>query len=248
MNMTEPKPGAAGIRRFEFERDSFAFANELLWEYQPAPDSGGLTCRQRVPKPEYTLRCFVLTRAARQFLYHARFEANLEAVEEEIYRRLIRQVVQRSPRTPCAPEGRIVIPGYASLREFSARRETLLKAECGGAWRSYVLRSHWRMVFPISRAHQTRTARALATALEQSRSPIIHLVQFPSLTINHGMILFAAASTPDGFKFYGYDPNTPQAPAELMFDRRAQTFFLPANAYWPGGRLNVIEIFRSWLM
>jgi len=246
--MSEHKPGAAGARRFEFERDSFAFANELRWEYRPDPEAGGLRFGKREPKPAYTLRCFVLTRAARQFLYHARFEANLAAVNEESYQRLIRQVVHRSPRTPCAPERRIVIPGYASLREFSARREALLKAVCGGAWRSYVLRSHWRMVFPISRAHQTRTAGALAGALAESRSPIIHLVQFPSLTINHGMILFAATPTPEGFKFSGYDPNTPQAPAELTFDRGAQTFFLPANAYWPGGPLNVIEIFRSWLM
>jgi hypothetical protein len=246
--MTDKKSSTPGGRRFEFDRDSFAFANELLWAYQFDPQTGRTHFRKREPKPEYALRCFVLTRAARQFLYHARFEADLEPISDEIYRDLIRQAVRRNPRTPCTPERQIVIPGYAGLREFSVGREKLLKSECGGAWRSYVLRSHWRMVFPISRTHQTRTARALVAALEQSRSPIIHLVQFPSLTINHGMILFAVAPTPDGFKFSAYDPNNPQFPAELTFDRRSQTFFLSANAYWAGGELKVIEIFRSWLM
>jgi hypothetical protein len=190
----------------------------------------------------------VLTRAARQFLYHARFAADSEPLGDEIYRPLIRQIVRRNPRTPCPPERRIVIPGYAGLREFSAAREELLKAECGGAWRSYVLRSHWRMVFPISRPHQTRTAQALAGALAEFRAPIIHLVKFPALTINHGMILFAAAPAPAGLKFSGYDPNHPSAPTELTFDRRTQTFSLRPNAYWAGGELNVIEIFRNWWM
>ena len=106
MTMSEHKPGAAGARRFEFERDSFAFANELRWEYRPDPEAGGLRFGKREPKPAYTLRCFVLTRAARQFLYHARFEANLAAVNEESYQRLIRQVVHRprpSPATTSSP-------------------------------------------------------------------------------------------------------------------------------------------------
>ena len=137
------------------------------------------------------------------------------AADDGIYRRLIREVVSRNPRMPCsggrqtaafqkiglagflpkAATEPIVIPGYANLREFSTAREPLLKAECGGAWHSYVLRSHWRMIFPISRAHQERTAARLLPALRRNFSPIIHLVRFPSLTINHGMILFDAAET-----------------------------------------------------
>ena len=62
------------------------------------------------------------------------------------------------------------------------------------------------------------------------------------------MILFAGRATPAGFTFAAYDPNQPQAPTELTFDRQTQNFFLPANAYWPGGELKVIEIFRSWLI
>jgi len=248
MKLPENKFPASGPRPFEFNRDRFAFANELLWEYQVDPLTGRTHFHPRTPKPAYTLRCFVLARSARQFLYHARFDPAAPEADDATCRALIRQVVARNPRTPCAPDRRIVIPGYDSLYEFSTDREALLKDACGAAWQSYVLRSHWRMVLPLSRAHQARTAAGLVAALAQNRSPIIHLVKFPALTINHGVILFGVTPTPAGVTFSTYDPNQPQAPTELAYDRRTQTFSLPANAYWAGGQLKVIEIFRTWWM
>jgi hypothetical protein len=235
-------------RRFEFARDSFAFANELLWEYQFDPAAQKMNFRKREPKPDYALRCFVLTRVARQFLYHAQFDANQKIAGDEVYRQLIGEIISRNPRMPCEPENQIVIPGFASLREFSAAREKLLKAGCGGVWRSYFLRSHWRMIFPISRAHQKCTAENLLAAIQNNFSPIIHLVKFPALTINHGMILFDVAETEGGLEFSAYDPNDPEKPVGLKFDRAAKKFFLPANSYWAGGELNIIEIYRGWFL
>jgi hypothetical protein len=235
-------------RRFVFESDSFAFANELLWEYRLSPESGKMKFSPRSPKPDYAHRCFVLVRAARQFLYHARFEAQAKIAEDAMYRRLVHKTVSRNPRRAAKPEDQIVIPGFACLREFSALRPQLLKKECGGAWRSYVLRSHWRMVFPITRDHQQKTAASLAGALREGFSPIVHLVQFPAVTINHGMILFDVADTESGWAFSAYDPNDPRQPAAIMFDKAARQFSLPANAYWAGGPLNIIEIFASWFL
>jgi hypothetical protein len=37
-------------------------------------------------------------------------------------------------------------------------------------------------------------------------------------------------------------------PAILKFDRVKNEFLLPANSYWAGGGLNVIEIYRGWFM
>jgi len=45
-----------------------------------------------------------------------------------------------------------------------------------------------------------------------------------------------------------YDPNDPQQPSQLAFDRAAKTFFLPGNLYWAGGSLNIIEIYRRWYL
>ena len=233
-------------RRFEFARDTFAFANELHWAYRFDPATAKTTFSRRVPSPHYAHRCFVLVRSARQFLYHARFDPARSPASDNHYRHLIRQVVSRNPRKPCPPDQCLVIPGFASLWKFSVAREQLLKFECGGAWRSYILRSHWRMVFPISRAHQARTAAALNTAIHQGGSPTIHLVRFPNLSINHGMVLFNFEETASAIRFAAYDPNLPGRPSELTFDRAQRTFFLPRNHYWAGGRADVVEVYRGW--
>jgi hypothetical protein len=235
-------------RRFDFARDTFAFANELIWEYRFDPATGRTVFRRREPKPAYAHRCFVLTRAARQFLYHARFDPEQPVVDDETYRHRIRAVLSRNPRAPGPLGQEVVLPGYAGLRDFSAARPELVKSTCGGAWRSYALRSHWRMVFPISRAHQARTATRLVDAVRRSESPIVHLVRFPQLSINHGMVLLDADPTPDRVCFRAYDPNDPARPAQLGFDRAARAFSLPANSYWAGGRLEVIEIYRTWFL
>ena len=234
-------------RRFTFDQDTFAFANELIWEYQFDPATGIPSTRRNCPAPTYAHRCFVMARAARQFFYHARFEPRMPEADPSAYVRLIRRVVRLSPRTPSPEERRIVIPGYDCLRSFSRAHEPLLKAHCGGAWQSYCLRSHWRMVFPISRRHQVRMARQLANAFETKPDPIVHLVRFPQLTINHGITLFSLADSGGRMCFSAYDPNTPARPAELTFDRSERTFFLPRNHYWAGGRVDVIEVYRGWI-
>jgi len=232
---------------FDFARDTFAFANELLWEYSFDAATGKTTFTERDPKPDYALRCFVLARAARQFFYHAKFDPSQPVADDAVYRRLMREVIQRNPRERCAPDRVVVFPGFGGLREFSRACEALLKSECGGAWRSYVLRSHWRMIFPISRAHQQHTAERLLKAIAANRPPIIHLVLFPKLTINHGMVLYDAIETAWEIKFLAYDPNVPDRPTILTFDRATRKFLLPANRYWVGGVLDVIEIYRNCL-
>lgn len=233
-------------RAFDFPRDTFAFANELVWEYRFDPVSGALATFENDPPPTYAHRCFVMVRSARQFFYHARFEPELPPPDDAECRRLIRAVVARSPRRPGAAQTRVVIPGFAGLRAFSAARGGLLKAECGGAWQSYVLRSHWRMVFPISRRHQERTAVQLQEALRARPAPVVHLVRFPQLTINHALLLISGEPTPAGLRFAAYDPNLPAQPAELTYDAATRTFHFPRNHYWAGGRVDVIEVYRGW--
>jgi len=136
---------------FLFERDSFSFANELLWQYRFDPVTGAMSTFRTAPAPAYAHRCFVMVRSARQFFYHAHFDPELPGATAHTYRRLIREVVSRNPRGTGAGQPRVAIPGYDCLRSFSREHEPLLKAECGSAWESYVVRSHWRMVFPIWR-------------------------------------------------------------------------------------------------
>ena len=103
------------------------------------------------------------------------------------------------------------------------------------------------MVFPISRRHQERTARELVASLGAGRAPIVHLVRFPQLTINHGVVLFGCRETESAIHFAAYDPNVPAHPSGLSYERVPRTFVFPPNHYWAGGRVDVIEVFRGWL-
>lgn len=250
--MTPPPSGF----EFRFERDTFAYRNELVWEYGPAPAGRGMAAHRREPPPEYAHRCFVMVRMARQFFLHARFLADETAVDEAACRRLIIAVRRRTAVRSCPQAQRVVIRGWPGLRAFSRDREPLLKAACGGAWRSYVLPSHWRMVFPISRAHQARQAAGLVKTLREGGLPIVHLVRFPQLTINHGLLLFGVESAGNGgapvagqpagdLRFRAYDPNQPEAPVALTYHAGDRTFRFPANPYWTGGRVDVIHVLRS---
>jgi hypothetical protein len=187
----------------------------------------------------------VVIRSARQFLYHARFEPRQPKLDAHAYRRLIRQVVGRNSRRPSAPADQVVIPGYDCLRAFSRAHEDLLKADCGGPWQSYFLRSHWRMIFPIWRRHQKQMAQQLRRGVLKGTAPTAHLVRFPRLTINHGILLFGLTESDSEIQFDAYDPNISEHPVKLIYNRALCTFHFPASCYWAGGPLNVIEIYRG---
>ena len=234
-----------GTRPFDFQQDTFAYPNSLVWDYH-FDENGKWVHERHLPKPDYTHHCFVVARSARQFFQNARFDPTQPIADEKTYRRLIRKVVDADPARVLPENERIVIPGYANLRAFSEGQETLLKAECGGAWQSYFQRGHWRIVFPFSRANQNRMAQQLLEDLKQNRPPVVHVIRFPQLSINHALLVFDASETEGAIRFSVYDPNKPAAPKTLLFDRASRMFSFAGNDYWPGGRLDVYEIYRSW--
>ena len=236
---TRPRP-------FEFDRDTFAYANELVWDYVDGGDPQKLVPQRSQTPRTYTHRCFVMVRSARQFFHHARFDASLPPLDDPGYGRLVRAVVARNPRRGCAEAERIVVPGYDSLRSFSQARAAVLMAHCGGMWQSYVLRSHWRMILPVSRRHQEKMAAQLAQSLAARGAVIVHLFRFPQLTINHGILLYDQIATGTGLKFTAYDPNCPTQPTELTYRTADRTFYFPRNHYWAGGQLSVMETYCGW--
>ncbi len=233
-------------RPFAIQQDGFAYANELMWEYRYDPATGKLTHHRPQKPPDYTHHCFVVARSARQFFEHARFDPDLPVAEVATYRRLIRRVVSISPRRILPEDQRIIIPGYSNLFAFSQAREQLLKKECGSAVQSYFQRGHWRMIFPLSRHHQEKMARQLVAALQHDRPPLVHLVRFPQLTINHAVLLFGVKETGQEIQFATYDPNCPAEPTELVYDRGLRTFKFPRGFYFEGGRVDVYEIYHAW--
>jgi hypothetical protein len=239
-------PAESPARRFNFERDTFAFPHELVWKYHFDPASGAMTTYKAEPPPTYYHRCFVLVRATRLFFDHARFAPELPPADAETDRRLVRKVIARSPRRPCAETERVVIPGYAGLRGFSQAREAVLKANCGAAWESYFLRSHWRMIFPVSGRFQEMMAEKLKLSLARRSVALVHLFRFPQLTINHGIVLYRFAESDREIEFLAYDPNLPERPVTLVYEKARRRFTFAPSIYWGGGELSVLEIFCDW--
>lgn len=238
---------ATSHQPFEFSRDTFAFPNELLWSYEFDAATGTMRTQKREPEPEFVLRCFAVTRAVRQFHDCAIFHPGEPRLDAQAYRKLVRRILKCDPRAPPGHHDPIAVPGYSDLREFSSHYESLLKRELGGAWRSYFQRGNWRMVFPFSRRHQDRTAEQMLVSLREGRLPIVHLVRFPRITINHGLLVYNASENGETIRFTAYDPNDAASPVRLDFDRVSRTFYFPANSYFVGGRVNVYEIYRGWV-
>jgi hypothetical protein len=233
-------------RAFDFARDTFAYRNELVWAYQHDPVNRKTEISRREPRPDYTQRCFVVSRAARQFFDHASFDATKSAADEKMYRRLVRKVMSRSARSASSERERVVIPGYADLRGFSRDWEGLLKEESGGPWRSYLQCGNWRMILPFTRGQQQRTAEALARHLKSGRPQIAHLVRFPQLTINHALVVYDSKETDHGRTFLAYDPNDNLQPIELVYDGARRWFLLGPNDYFAGGPVNVYPAYQGW--
>jgi len=233
-------------RPFVFGQDTFAFNNEIVWDYHIDPDTGKTTHSRHLPPPTYSHHCFVVARAARQFFQHARFDGNLPVADEATYRRLIDQVASIDPERRLPDEKKVVIPGYTNLHSFSEAQAPLLKHECGGAWQSYFQRGHWRMILPISRGHQEQMAGRLVESLKRNVPPIVHVFRFPQLSINHALVLFEAKETGEEIQFMAYDPNNSAKPVPLIFNRAQRWFSFPACSYFAGGRVDVYQIYYKW--
>jgi hypothetical protein len=75
---------------------------------------------------------------------------------------------------------------------------------------------------------------------------VLHLVRFPSLSINHAVLVIGSEETEEKIRFAVYDPYEPTNPVNLEFDRKQQRFSFPRNAYFIGGRVDVYEVYCSW--
>ena len=225
-------------------RSTEAFANETVWEYHDDPPSGRQQWTKRDPRPPFSLRCGPMARAVRQFYQNARFDPAAQRADDATYERLVLAVMASDPRRARAE--RIVIPGYPDLRSLSAEHAGLIQAHISGAWSSQLQRGNWRMIFPFTRAHQAATMRKLAREVAVGEAPIVHVLRFPNITMNHMIVLYAAEESPAEVRFLAWDPNNAAAPIVLTYDRVARRFSFPQTLYFPGGPVRVYEIYDGW--
>lgn len=232
---------------FVFARDTFAFANETVWEYHVDTATGATRWVKRNPRPPFALRCGNMARAARQFRLHADFKPEEPRTDAVTYARLVREVLGRDVRARTRTARPVVIPGFVGLRALSAEYPTLLRAALGGSWRSYLQRGNWRMIFPFSERHQRTTAERLSRAVASGELPIVHVLRYPQLTLNHLVLVYGASPTIGGTRFLAYDPNDAEAPITITWNAGSGHFEYPRTPYFGGGPVKVYEVYDGWL-
>ncbi|HXG04001.1 MAG TPA: hypothetical protein VNO23_11395, partial [Candidatus Binatia bacterium] len=126
---------------------------------------------------------------------------------------------------PLPPDDRVVIPGYASLYEFSSRETAAVKAGLSGRFWSWIHWTNWRVAFPVTRGQQQRVARETVDELLKGR-PVQWLVtNLPTIELNHTVLVYDYRVVDHGtLEFVVYDPNDPGAPGLIRFDAEARRF------------------------
>lgn len=243
-------------------RDTLVWTNETEWLYFEDPDTGGWLHQKKFPEPEYTHRCFGMVRFVKSVFLHARFDPESPALSEHELLTRMTAVTRRSARRVSEPQERVQIPGWIDLAQLSHEHPDLLKQVIGGKWRSYVQWNHRKMIRLQFRWRQDKEFEDLLRELENGYPVSVHVFRFPSLTINHSVLILSARPdtgevpraqgiprpTPDtrpggGNRVFwileAYDPNAPGSPIQLAYSEIDRRFFMQNTPYFPGGPIQL---------
>jgi hypothetical protein len=215
---------------FSVERDTFAFRNDIAAKN---PDREDL----------YAHYCFVLARGARQFFQFARFDATAPRLDRAAYVERVRQVVRYPPwQAALPPDDRVLIPGYASLREFSRGEESAVKEGLGGRLWTWLHWTNWRVAFPVSHAHQAHVLAEVRSELAAGHLVQLLVTNWPIPELNHTVVAFASRPNGPTIELAIWDPNEPEGPGTITFD--------PSRGFWATRvyetRPGPIRVFRMY--
>ena len=91
--------------------------------------------------------------------------------------------------------------------------------------RTLVHWTNWRMTFPSWPGQQERVAHETMAELRAGRPVQLFVTDFPHIQFNHSVLAFDyRVSGADAVDFVVYDPNDPEAPGIVRFDRRDERF------------------------
>ena len=226
-----PTVAAAGPASFAFGPDTFAFRNEIRARH---PDESDM----------YFNYCFVLARGLRQFFQYARFDPEAPRVSHAEYVARVQAIAARAPwAEPLPLAERVVIPGYAHLRAFSTAEEAAVKEGLGGPVGTWLHWTNWRTALPVSKGHQARIANEIVGELHEGRLAQLLVTNWPIPELNHTVVVYRSNDFGDRVDFTIWDPNEPDSPGIVSFDRIAQRFWA-TNVY--ATRPGPIRVFRMY--
>ena len=240
------KPADGAGRPFDYQSDTFAYANELVFNNQSGVDHADNTSPNL--EQSYTRRCFIMAAGVVQFWKHARFDPQAPPVSANELARRIRQVRDRAAWWPSEHvDNRIVFPGFANLHDLSAREGHLLRANMGAGWTTYFHLRKFPMPFVPSPEFEARLCDDLQHWLQQAHPMVVWLYNFPGVNINHAVTVFEEVDQLQNnqIAFHVYDPNYAGAPHTLTYDAITRTFSYGRTFYFPGGPVHVRPMYTS---
>jgi hypothetical protein len=232
---------------FRFDRDTFAFANQTVFEYHEGHAS--LRKPSAVKRDAYNRHCFVMCRTAMQFKKFARFEPHGAPLDDTSLAARVRAVTHQAAwAKPLPKDQRIVFPGYKDLREMSEARRELVQRNIGHGWPSYFRISNARMMFQPGAGYQEKTHARLNAALARGEVFIGFLTTYPRLSINHSVLIFKQKSfspNPGVERYLVYDPNHPESPRELTWSPRDRSFSYQKDWDFIGGSVRIYQVYSK---
>jgi len=225
--------------------DTFAFKNETVWNYvggtvQPETDE--------TRKRQYTQRCFVLSRSIVQFWKFARFDPSLPPLDATGLAQRVRQITGRSVWLPAfSPKDRIVIPGYHNLHEASAKMAYVFQANLGLGWPFYFRIGNGVIAMWVTRALEDRLNGEIFHDLQMNTPSILWVYRFPSLKMNHVVVVYSGTRDAAGYHYHVYDPNYRDRFSHLDYDPKTRTFSFDKVYFFKGGPVTVRSIYRGLL-
>jgi hypothetical protein len=238
-------PAVAAPAPLHYPDDTFDFKNETVWNYvggsvQPEKDDTHVR--------EYTRRCFVLSHAVVQFWKFARFDPSLPPLDAIELARRIRQVMERSVWLPAfSPRDRIVIPGYHNLHEASAKMRYVFEANIGRGWPIYFRPGNIVIAFWATRALEDRLNGEIFHDLQMNTPSILWIYRFPSLKLNHVVVVYSGTHDAGGYHYHVYDPNYRDRFSHLDYDPKTRTFSFQKVYFFKGGPATARAIYRGLL-
>ena len=233
---------------FRFDRDTFGFANQTVFEYH----EGHASLRKGPTRRDaYKRHCFVMCRTILQFKKFARFDPRGAPLDDALLAARIHAVTHRAPWAEPLPEDqRIVFPGYKDLREMSDARRELVQLNIGHGWPSYFRISNARMIFQQGAGYQEKTHAHLNAALARGQMFVGFLTTYPRLSINHSVLVYKRepfSPNPGVERYLVYDPNHPESPRELVWSPQTRSFSYQKDWDFIGGFVRIYQVYGKWL-
>src|SRR5207245_2702347 len=148
-----------------------------------------------------------------QFHRFARFDPAAPRVDAEEYARRVRAVSGHAPWEPSLPPAeRVVIPGFASLRAFSAAEEAAVKTGLGSRFWTLVHWTNWRVSMPVPDGHQAVVLDEVLAELAAGRLVQLLVTNWPKQELSHTVVAYGYRGVDDGVELTVWDPNDPAAP------------------------------------